>query len=474
METRTITEEFINRMDNEMRYHGSLYQKEGEPFQAEALVTAAGTSFPAVDLWHGLWYQGEMACLFGEPNVGKTILAMQIANTLCKRGLKTLYYDFENAAHQLKPRYNTHKYDSATGDGMFHIKSLNPNFSTAKLDSHSVLDHIKKDIINEKSPVIIIDDITHLLGSGNQADVRFVLNTLRSWTQHFLVSILVLAHSTRRKASALTTLDTLAGSFEFSYAFDSIFSLSRANRYNAEHNHITHYIKHHKNRMGSVLYHEHNVITAEFGRDTNNGYLQFNNFYTGGNERQLLRDYGFSTSQQVTQAILQFKNLFYTTREIAAIVGCSQSHVVKTIKKHEQKEPSTSSNSDTATSSNSDTATSSNSDTATSSNSDTPTSSNSDTVTTPSRVVECAERIMPESTVCDTPSIPTTMPRKKLTPDLTPIYDPSQYITDIYGERMTIDEYNQIYKDDDSSDSPGSSDSSGSSDSKIPAIPAIP
>ena len=56
METRTITEEFLIRMDNEMRYHGRLYQKEGEPFQSEALTTAAGSSFPAVDLWHGLWY----------------------------------------------------------------------------------------------------------------------------------------------------------------------------------------------------------------------------------------------------------------------------------------------------------------------------------------------------------------------------------------------------------------------------------
>ncbi len=57
METRTITEEFLIRMDNEMRYHGRLYQKEGEPFQSEALTTAAGSSFPAVDLWHGLWYR---------------------------------------------------------------------------------------------------------------------------------------------------------------------------------------------------------------------------------------------------------------------------------------------------------------------------------------------------------------------------------------------------------------------------------
>lgn len=42
METRTITEEFLIRMDNEMRYHGRLYQKEGEPFQSKALTTAAG------------------------------------------------------------------------------------------------------------------------------------------------------------------------------------------------------------------------------------------------------------------------------------------------------------------------------------------------------------------------------------------------------------------------------------------------
>ena len=426
METTTITEEFISRMDDELRYNSNLYQKDGEPFGSQVLSSMAGGSFPAVDLWHGLWYQGEMACLFGEPNVGKTILAMQIANELNKRGLKTLYFDFENAAHQFKSRYKTDKFNYSTGDGEFIVKPLNPNYSTAPLDSRSILDYIKKDFVTERAPVIIIDDITHLIGSGDQADVRYVLNTLRSWSQHFLVSILVLAHSKRRKPTSLTTIDSLAGSFEYSYAFASIFSLTRANYYNAKQNNITHYIKHHKNRMGPVTYHEFNVITAQFGRDENNGFLQFNNLYTGGNERQLLRDNGYNTPEQITQAIIEYKKLFLTTREIANLVGCSQSHVSKTLTKHQsssftskpertegnmKEEPQGSSLSKRS-------------------------------------IPNCALSIMH----CAFPQNP--MPKIKLEPDLTPIYDASRYLIDPYGRRITIEEYNEYYADESQDEAP--------------------
>ena len=398
----------MRRMDNEMRYHSKLYEKGSEPFDAQELSSMAARSLPAVDLWHGLWYQGEMACLFGEPNVGKTILAMQIANVLSKRGLKTFYYDFENAAHQFKARYKTDKSDHNSSDGNYIVKPLNPNYSNAKLDSRSVLEYIKKDFTTERAPVIIIDDITHLIGSGDQADVRYVLNTLRSWTQHFLVSILVLAHSKRRKPSSLTTIDTLAGSFEYSYAFDSIFSLTRANQYNAEHNNITHYIKHHKNRMGPVIYHDLNVITVKFGRDENNGFLQFNDFYTGGNERQLLRDYGYSTNEQINKAILQYKKLSFSTREIANIVGCSQSHVSRTIRKYHDILDKNNGSTDALLE-----------------------ESNNDT----SQELDCK-------------LTPTTMPRVKLEPNLTLIYDESRYILDPYGERITVDEYKEYYSDD--------------------------
>ena len=405
MEIKTITEEYIRRADAELKFNSKLYKKEGEPFCSQALSSMAGCSLPAVDLWHGLWYQGEMACLFGEPNVGKTILAMQIANELNKRGLKTLYFDFENAAHQFKSRYKTDKFDYSSGDADFIVKPLNPNNSTAPLDSRSILDYIKKDFLTERAPVIIIDDITHLIGSGDQADVRFVLNTLRSWTQLFLVSILVLAHSRRRKPSSLTTIESLAGSFEYSYAFDSIFSLTRANRYNELYNNTSHYIKQHKNRMGPVIYHDLNVITAHFGRDDSNGFLQFNDLYTGGNERQLLRYYGYDTTQQIKDAILHYHSLCFSTREIADIVGCSQSHVSKTLNKHKKDNVGTR-----------------------------PVSSDNNE----------NNLINKDDT---TVWLPQPMPKVKLEPELAPIYDPSNYVIDPYGERITLAEYNEYYNE---------------------------
>ena len=44
---------------------------------------------------------------------------------------------------------------------------------------------------------------------------------------------------------------------------------------------------------------------------------------------------------------------------------------------------------------------------------------------------------------------PRIMPRIKLEPDLTPIYDESQYALDPYGQRITMEEYNQYYSDGD-------------------------
>jgi len=306
----------------------------GEPFHSVPLNCVVSCSCEPVDLWHGLLYQGEIACLFGQPNVGKTLLAMQIANHLHKRGLKTIYFDFENAAHQMKTRYNI---DFNSSEGMFTIKEFNNHYSTAPHDAASILKYIKAEIMTEQAHVVIIDDINNILGSGSQQSVRQLLNTLRSWAKMFLVTILVIAHSDKCRPSQLTTLDSLTGSFELTYFFDSIFSLTRANKYNASHNNITHYIKQHKNRVGQLVYDDMNVITASLERDDQSGMLQFTNLYSGGNERQLLRDFGFRSDDDITQAILYYKSCFFTTREIAEIVGTSQSHVSRTLRAHHNK-----------------------------------------------------------------------------------------------------------------------------------------
>ncbi|MBP5687445.1 MAG: AAA family ATPase [Muribaculaceae bacterium] len=206
----TISNVFRYRSLEEENENPALYRKNegGNIFNSKCLHTMVNETQPTIDLWHGLWHQGEMACLFGEPNVGKTILAMKIAADIVRRGESVLYFDFENAEHQLIPRYQ--------GKEIPFIDILTFNYKNhyLKTDNHSLLDYIKRAALLRETHIIIIDDITHLFGIGNPADVRHVLNTLRSWTKHLRMSILVLAHSVKKRMNQIATIEQLAGSFE--------------------------------------------------------------------------------------------------------------------------------------------------------------------------------------------------------------------------------------------------------------------
>ena len=45
-------------------------------------------------LWDCFWYEGELSCLFADSNVGKSILAVQIADRIAQTD-NVLYLDFE-------------------------------------------------------------------------------------------------------------------------------------------------------------------------------------------------------------------------------------------------------------------------------------------------------------------------------------------------------------------------------------------
>ena len=302
-------------------------------FITRSAYDIVGSTPPPVDLWHGLWYQGEMACLFGEPNVGKTILAMRIASEIVARGESVLYFDFENAEHQLLPRFAEHDPDQPNAP-KFNI--LTPNYFNHDLpkSNRDLLPFILKRAVDMGVNVLIIDDITHLFGTGDPGDVRFVLNTMRTWVKQHRLSILVLAHARRRKPLQPITLEHIAGSYECAYSFDSVFSLNRANRHYRRDLGISAYIKHHKSRMGEVIYDDENVITASLRFDDATQSLTLCDFMTGANERQLLRDFGYHTRQEILEAVIQYRQKSFTICEIADHVGISKSQVGRLLKEH--------------------------------------------------------------------------------------------------------------------------------------------
>ena len=55
-------------------------------------------------LWDSFWYEGELSCLFADSNVGKSILAVQIADCIARTD-NVLYLDFELSEKQFQLRY---------------------------------------------------------------------------------------------------------------------------------------------------------------------------------------------------------------------------------------------------------------------------------------------------------------------------------------------------------------------------------
>lgn len=55
-------------------------------------------------LWDCFWYEGELPCLFADSNVGKSILAVQIADRIAQTD-NVLYLDFELSEKQFQLRY---------------------------------------------------------------------------------------------------------------------------------------------------------------------------------------------------------------------------------------------------------------------------------------------------------------------------------------------------------------------------------
>ncbi len=71
-------------------------------------------------LWDCFWYEGELSCLFADSNVGKSILAVQIADRIAQTD-NVLYLDFELSEKQFQLRYtnehgNLYSFPERTAD----------------------------------------------------------------------------------------------------------------------------------------------------------------------------------------------------------------------------------------------------------------------------------------------------------------------------------------------------------------------
>lgn len=211
-----------------------------------------------VSLWHNLWFEGEVCCLFADTNVGKSIYAIQIAEHIAK-SRPVLYFDFEMSDKQFQMRYTNP--DTGTvhrfSDNFGRLEFSRSGGNLANLQE--IIDQIELQVIEREARVLIIDNITWICNRSESGDAAGeLMQLLIDLKRRRGLSILVLAHTPKRNISSPLTQNSLAGSKRIANFMDSMFAigLSKINRPRGR------YIKQIKVRSTEMMYGETNVITA--------------------------------------------------------------------------------------------------------------------------------------------------------------------------------------------------------------------
>ena len=178
-----------------------------------------------IPLWRKFWHSGEVACLFSDSNLGKSILAVQIATEIAEKQT-VLLFDFELSEKQFQMRY--------TGDfgehykfpeNLYRVEISNEYLNPLNFDSN-IIDNIEQAAIQTKAKILIIDNLTYMcIDSEKGKDAGILMLHLISLKKKHDLSILVLAHTPKRQMHNPITQNDLAGSKRLFNFFDAVFAI---------------------------------------------------------------------------------------------------------------------------------------------------------------------------------------------------------------------------------------------------------
>ena len=181
-------------------------------------------------LFDPFWYEGEIGCLFADSNVGKSILAMQIAADIAKEQ-RVLYFDLELSEKQFQLRYtdeNGKLYRFP--DKLFRV-TINPDLlgSLSVPFEEAVMGSIEEAAISTESKALVIDNISILcMQTEKGEDAAALVRRLRELRARHGFSILIIAHTPKRNMCNPITQNDLAGSKKLFNFIDSCFAVGKS------------------------------------------------------------------------------------------------------------------------------------------------------------------------------------------------------------------------------------------------------
>jgi RecA-family ATPase len=302
-------------------------------------------------LFGEFWFEGELCILFADTNLGKSILAVQIGNSISKgeqiKGFKMetqkqaiLYFDFELSDKQFENRYSVknevekkyeHHYDF---DNNFIRVEINPDAVKPETQTfEDYLNHsLELSIIETGAKILIIDNLTYLKNETEKAkDALPLMKHLKALKNKYNLSILALAHTPKRDLSKPITRNDLQGSKMLINFCDSSFTIGESQK-----DKTVRYLKQIKVRQTEFLFDAENVCVCQIEKPYN--FLQFD-FMEFGTEREHLKEITEKDKGQKITEVMELKKQGISNIEIARRFGVSEGAIRKWIKKANETEP---------------------------------------------------------------------------------------------------------------------------------------
>jgi RecA-family ATPase len=291
-------------------------------------------------LFSELWYEKEVCILFADTNLGKSILAVQIADSI-SRGMpiagfklqseaqKVLYLDFELSDKQFENRCSQEYQNHYTFDTNFLRAELNTELEIPK--GFSTLEDYLCSTLNDtisktKATVLIVDNLTFLSHENEKAkDALSLMKALKKLSKDKSISILVLSHCPKRDESKPISKNDLAGSKMLMNFCDSSFAIGGSSQEPS-----FRYIKQIKQRNTEHLYHSENVIVCSIEKDVN--FLEFQ-FIDFDSEKKHLKTFDSDDSDEKNEQIKLLVSEGLNNIKIGDRIGLSEGAIRKRRKK---------------------------------------------------------------------------------------------------------------------------------------------
>ncbi len=293
----------------------------------EWLKDASQLTIPKM-LFDEFWYEDEVCILFADTNTGKSILAVQIAESISSgvpipgfrlqaKAQPVVYFDFELSEKQFERRYSADFKDHYVFHENFYRAEIDVDEETP--DKYPTFEDylqasIESMLKDTETRILVIDNITYLKHDNERAkDALPLMKQLKRIKKQYDASILVLAHTPKRDMTKPMTRNDLQGSKMLISICDSSFCIGESTQAQG-----LRYLKQIKMRASEGIYHTDNVALCTIEKPHN--FLQFS-FVSFGTEREHLKERSEMDKSERDEMIWQLKEEGLSQQKIADKLG---------------------------------------------------------------------------------------------------------------------------------------------------------